>query len=192
MKTYTKIKIKIALFDFLFNLIMWTGIFTCAYLNNKIIEAFFFLVCWGVFRRSFPKDYHFKHSKKPILNVLGCLFWSSVIFWIVIPTLLPVTTSIFASVVAGMIVNFLLYKFQDYLDLKKEVVKQTVNIYKMTEEELRNYAKSKGLSEMIIDTLVLRVIHNYRWVEIRNERNYSRRGIDYHKETIEKKLNIKL
>ena len=192
MKTYTKIKIKILLFNLLFELIMWTGIGFCAYINKKIMETIFFAICWCVYRHSFPKDYHFRHSKKPLLNVLGCLFWSSVIFWIIIPNLLPVTISIFASVIAGMAVNFLLYKFQDYLDLKKEVVKQTVNIYKMSEEELRNYAKSKGLSEMIIDTLVLRVIHNYRWVEIRNERNYSRRGIDYHKETIEKKLNVKL
>ena len=103
-----------------------------------------------------------------------------------------VNISIFFCVLVGAFINFILYKIQDYLDLKKEVAKETINIYKMTEEELRSYARSKHLSEMMIDSLVLKVIHNYRWCEIRTERNYTRTGMDYHKQTIEKKLNIKL
>ena len=62
----------------------------------------------------------------------------------------------------------------------------------MTEEELRNYAKSKHISENMIDTLVLRVIYNYKWVEIQQERNFTKDGIRYHKEQLNKKLNIKL
>ena len=62
----------------------------------------------------------------------------------------------------------------------------------MSEEELRNYAKSKHLSEMMIDTLVLKVIHNYKWVEIQHERNYSKTAIIYHKKQICKTLNIEL
>ena len=192
MKTYTKIKIKLALFDILFELAMWTGIGLCAWLHDRIIETIFFACSWCVFRHAFPKEYHFKHSKKPIMNVLGCLFWSNVIFWVVIPSIFPVTTSIFASVVVGTIVNYLLYKFQDYLDLQKEVVKETIDIYKMTEDELRKYAISKHLSEMMIDTLILKVINNYKWCEIMEERHYSRTAIKYHKKCIEKQLNIRL
>jgi hypothetical protein len=106
--------------------------------------------------------------------------------------MLPISVSIFSSVIVGISINYILYRIQDYIDLKKEVAKETINIYKMTEDELRKYAISKHLSEMMVDTLVLKVIHNYRWVDIRNERNYTRTGMDYHKKTIEKKLNIKL
>lgn len=104
----------------------------------------------------------------------------------------PVNISIFSSVIVGICINYLLYKAQDYLELKKQVAKQTIDIYKMTEDELRAYARSKCLSEMIIDTLILRVIHNYKWVEIQNERNYTKDGIRYHKEKINKTLGIKL
>ena len=51
----------------------------------------------------------------------------------------------------------------------------------MSEEELRQYAQSKGLSEPICDTLVLKIIHNYRWVDIQKERKYSKTAIIYHK-----------
>ena len=57
-------------------------------------------------------------------------------------------------------------------------------LYAMSEEELRTFARSKGLSEMIVDTLVLKVIHNYKWIEIQEERNYTKEGIRYHKNRI--------
>lgn len=68
---------------------------------------------------------------------------------------------------------------------------KNIDLYSMTEIELRNYAKSKGLSEPIIDTLVLKIIKNYRWVDIQNELNFTKDGIRYHKEKIIEKLDIK-
>lgn len=192
MSVYTKIKIKLFVFDMAFNLVMWASIIACALLFNKIIEAFFFYICWNIFRSAYPKEYHYKHSAKPIVNILGCLFWSNVIFWVVISNMLPVTTSIFASVVLGSVINFMLYKFQDYLDLKHEIANQTKNIYEMTEDELRTYAKSKHLPEIMIDTLVLKVVHNYRWCEIMAERSYSKTAIRYHRKQINRYLSIEL
>lgn len=192
MSVYTKIKIKLFMFDMIFNLIMWASIIACALLFNKIIETFFFYICWNVFRSAYPKEYHYKHSSKPIINVLGCLFWTNVIFWVVISNILPITTSIFISVVLGMVINFALYKFQDYLDLKQEIANQTNNIYEMTEDELRIYARSKHLPEVMVDTLVLKVIHNYKWSEIMAERNYSKTAIRYHRKQINRYLSIEL
>ena len=62
----------------------------------------------------------------------------------------------------------------------------------MSEDELRTYATSKGLPEIMIDTLILKVLHNYRWVDIMTERNYSKTAIRYHKAQIIEKLDIKL
>ena len=192
MTLRTKIKLKIFIFDLLFEIAMWSGIIASAILHDRIIETIFFYLCWLAFRFIFPKEYHYRHSKKPIYNILGCLLWTNIIFWIVIPNMFPLGTSIFASVVASLFVNTILYKFQDYLDLKKQVGNNTIDIYSLSEEELRNYAKSKGLGEMMIDTLVLKVIYNYKWTEIQSERNYSRSAIKYHKKRINQNLNINL
>ena len=191
MKVTTKIKLKLFAFDLTFELIVNSIILTMAYFSNKIVETLAFYLSWRVFRFAVPKIFHFK-GKTPFMSILGCMVCSCLVFGVAIQLMLPISISIFSSVLVGILMNFILYKIQDYLDLKKEVAKETINIYKMTEDELRKYAISKHLSEMMIDTLVLKVIHNYRWVDIRNERNYTRTGMDYHKQTIEKKLNIKL
>lgn len=187
-----RIKIKILVFDLLFELLMWIGIISCAVIFDKIIETIFFYCCWLIFRYIFPKEYHFKHSKKPLYNILGCLFWSNVLFWVIISNIMPISTSIFISVVASLSINTILYKFQDYIDLKENERKNIINIYSMSEDDLRNYAKSKGLGEMMIDTLVLRVVKNYKWVEIERERNYSKTAIRYHKKIICKSLNVEI
>ena len=105
---------------------------------------------------------------------------------------LPIGMSIFSSVILGVWINYILYCIANYRDLLREKNKNTVDIYKMNEDDLRAYARSKGLSEMIVDTLVLKVIYNYRWVEIQNERNYTKDGIRYHKERINKVLNLNI
>ena len=69
---------------------------------------------------------------------------------------------------------------------------KNIDIYKMSEVELRQYAQSRGLTENICETLVLRVIQNYRWVDIEKERNFTKEGIRYHKERIIKALEIDL
>lgn len=67
-----------------------------------------------------------------------------------------------------------------------------INIYSMTEDELRVYATSKRLNEPMITTLILRVKNNYKWCEIAQETSYSKQGIIYHKKKLEKVLDMKL
>lgn len=191
MRVETKIKLKLFAFDLIFELIVDLIILTIAYFSYKIVETLLFYLSWRVFRYAVPKIFHFK-GRTPFMNIVGCMVCSCLVFGVSIRFMMPISISIFSSVLIGAIMNFALYKIQDYLDLVKEMSKNAIDLYSMTEDELRNYAKSKGLSEMIVDTLVLRVIHNYRWVEIRNERNYTRRGIDYHRQRICKVLNVKL
>lgn len=69
---------------------------------------------------------------------------------------------------------------------------KNIDLYKMTETELRQYAQSRGLSENICETLVLKVIQNYRWIDIEKERNFTKEGIRYHKERIIEVLGIDL
>ena len=190
MKVETRIRLKLFAFDLTFELIVNSIILTMAYFSNKIVETLFFYLAWRVFRFAVPKIFHFK-GKTPLMSILGCMVCSCLVFGIAIKLMLPLCISIFSSVIVGILMNTILYKIQDYFDLKKKVAKETINIYQMTEDDLRNYAKSKHLSEMMIDTLILKVINNYRWCDIMQERNYSRTAIKYHKKCIENKLNIK-
>lgn len=91
-----------------------------------------------------------------------------------------------------MALTYVLYKVQRLIDKGLQKIDLKEHIYSLTEDELRNFAKSKGLGEQIVDTLVLKVIHNYKWVEIERERNYSKDGIRYHKEKLNKVLGFKL
>lgn len=191
MKPITKIKLKMFIINLFFELLVNSAILIFAYFSNRIIEVIAFYLSWNVFCRVFPKTFHYRAST-PFNNVIGCAIFSCMFFAISIRLMLPISVSIFSSVFYGMLFHYILYKLQDYIDLVNEKKKNEINIYKMNEEELRNYAKSKHLSEMIIDTLVLRVIHNYKWIEIQNERNYSRTAIKYHKKRISEILGINL
>lgn len=191
MKAYTKIRLKLFLMAFCFEVVLNSAILFTAYFVDKLLETLLFYVPFHLLRKAVPKVLHIK-AKTPLMSILGCAFCSYLCFLVAMKFMIPVNISIFWCVLLGISINYFLYQVQEYIDLKKQVAKETINIYKMTEEELRKYAISKHLSEMMVDTLVLKVIHNYRWVDIRNERNYTRTGMDYHKKTIEKKLNIKL
>lgn len=191
MKPIFKIKLKILLFDVLFELLVDSIIFVFAYFSDRLLEVIVFYLSWNIIYRFFPKVFHFKF-KTPFQNVIGCAICSCMCYFIYLKLSLPISISIFSGVLYGVFAHFILYKIQDYIELKNNVFKNSINIYNMSEEELRNYAKSKGLSEMIIDTLILRVINNYKWVEIQKERNYTKEGIRYHKERICKILDVKL
>ena len=134
-----------------------------------------------------------------------CFILTEVIIWFSIPITLPLSVSLLSSIPVAFFIclfgyyvadrikeieyNKILNQRVDELLVKIDMI-ENVNIFSMTEDELRNYAKSKGLSETICDTLVLKVVHNYRWVDIQKELNFSKDGIRYHKEQIIKKLRI--
>lgn len=191
MKAITKIKLKIFLIKCIFEIIVNGAILSIAFLSDRIIETLLFYISWQVFRTCVPKIFHVR-LKSPLMSIIGCLFCSILTFMFAMKLMLPIEISIFSSVMVGIFINYCLYKIEDYIDLKKEIAKQVKDIYAMSEEELRNYARSKHLSEMMIDTLVLKVIHNYKWVEIQHERNYSKTAIIYHKKQICKALNVEL
>lgn len=189
-KVEIKIKIKSFIFDLLFELIVDLIILAVAFLFDRILETIYFYFSWKFLRYVVPKIFHVK-AKTPQLSVIGCAICSIWCFILAMAIMLPINISLFFGVFVGILINEILYFLADRRDLLKEKYENTVDIYKLNEDELRNYAKSKGLSEMIIDTLVLKVIYNYKWIEIQKERDYTKEGIRYHKERIYKLLNVK-
>lgn len=191
MNTITKIKIKLFIIKLVFELAIHSSILVFAILSGKILETLLFYICWMAFRRVVPKIFHVK-TNNAWLNIIGCFICSFAVFVISVSHLPTVRISILASIVMGIFINYILYRIQDYVDLLNDKGKKTINIYSMTECELRNYAKSMHIAEQMIDTLVLRVVHNYKWIEIQSQLNFTKDGIRYHKEQLNKKLGVKL
>lgn len=102
---------KIFLLKISFNVCVILGIGICFILSNKIIEGFFLLISYLFLRYCFPKTYHCQ-------TILGCLFWSIMIFIIAEPFVLPRYLSLLSSVVIGYLMTFILYKVQCYFDYK--------------------------------------------------------------------------
>lgn len=186
MKHRIKLPISFYLFKYSAYLLIFACIFTFGYLTDKFVASIFLFIAYLSLRYLFPKTWHSK-------SFLRCIFWSIASFFVAIELTPELSISILSSIVIGIIFDAILHRIGDYTDLLKEKAKDACEmIYEMDEPELRMYAKMKGLKEVMIDTLVLRVIHNYKWVEIQQERAYSKTAIRYHKQVIEKALKIKL
>lgn len=191
MNALKKVKLRLFILDLIFEIVVNSIILVVAWFSNRIIETLLFYFAWRVFRYCVPKIFHIK-MKSAIMSVIGCGICSIACFIVAMQLMLPINITLFWSILIGAFMNDVLYLMCDYRDLKESHIKLKSDIYNMSEEELRNYCKRNDLSEMIIDTVVLRVIHNYKWVEIMNERHYTKEGIRYHKKRIYQKLKIKL
>ena len=118
---------------------------------------------------------------------------------------LPLSISLLSTIPICFLISWVGYVVQDRIDqiaenkaLQNEIdnlvgkIKEyeNINLYKMTETELRQYGASKLLSEVQQDILVMRVIEHLKISEICKYRNYGRTTIKYHIAEIKKKLNI--
>lgn len=170
-----------------------------AIILHKYVEAVAFYFCHWFIREQFPKQYH--HIVPAMCRTItACVMFFGISF------MLPLELSLISVIPICYFISWVVFvkKTSDDFEIKCEELEndieqlivdlkryQQIDVYKMTEEELRTYAQSKGLSEVICDTLVLRIIKHYRWVDIETERNFTKEGIRYHKEQIIKKLGFK-
>lgn len=92
-------------------LVILVALFTISWLCNKVINTIIILMSYGGTRWVFPITYHAKTDR-------GCLFFSIACFSIAIIIVLPISLSIIASVVVGMIISTFLFFLQYFIDLK--------------------------------------------------------------------------
>ena len=170
-----------------------------SYIFNKWAEGITFFFCHWFIREQFPKQYH--HIVAAICRTItACTLFFGVSFT------LPFELSLLSAIPICYFISWVgfIKKTSDDFEIKCEELEveieqliielkqyKHIDLYKMSEEELRKFAQSKGLSEVICDTLVLRVTRHYRWVDIERELNFSKDGIRYHKEQIIEKLGFK-
>lgn len=203
--------IKQDIVSYLISTLLYIGLcliteFTIQSVLYGLFECFVFYIPFWYIRVHFSDTYHSKtwNFCKYSTRVMLCL--GVFVMWI-----LPIKYTLFNSLFVAFGCCLILYlvaievrQKDGLLKRNKELNKEfellleklkkykNIDIYSMTEEELRAYAQSKGLSENICDTLVLKVIKNYRWVDIQKELNYTKDGIRYHKQKIIEKLEIDL
>lgn len=67
---------------------------------------------------------------------------------------------------------------------------KNIDLYKLTEEELKQYGASQLLSQVQIEILCLRVLKHLSISDICRQANYGRTTIKYHLAEIKRKLEI--
>ena len=190
-KAERRLDFKLKLLSAFFNITVFLSIGICSVIYKKYFECVIYFISFISLRYMFPTTYHSS-------NLWVCMFWSIFIFVVSLPNILPIRLSLLFAVLIGLVVDCILYKIQDSIDTQNKLcvlqdkIKnyESVDIYKMSEDELRQYGASKHLSELQIDILVFRVKDHLRISEICDYRNYGRTTIKYHIAEIKKKLNI--
>ena len=173
-------------------------VFICAWLFDKYVEAFMFCVAHIVIRKYFDKQYHSG-------SIAVCMFITLSVIFFGIAYALPTAISLLSTIPMCFAISWVGYITQDRIDnlrnnkilqneldnaLAKISYYEKLNIYKMSETELRQYSASRGLSELQQDIIVMRVIEHLKISEICRYRNYGRTTIKYHIAQIKQKLDI--
>ena len=109
-------------------------------------------------------------------------------FLVLIPINLPISISIFSGIFFGGLIGWVLYKLQDYTDLKlKEFKKKT--IFDLTKEELYELMGNSTLTDQEKDAVEYRVIYHYKGQKWYQSVGYSKRNCQYLYKSAVTKLN---
>lgn len=183
-----------------YHILVMGSVFVVATIFGKYIEAICFLTAFFSLRYKFDTTYHSD-------SIVLCMVLTIGMFSLSIIICPPIYMYIVFSILFAYLDCFILWFVKDRKDqiLHNKIIDaqlyevmcelkeyKKIDLFKMNEQELRQFAQSRGLSETMCDTLVLKIIHNYRWVDIQKQLNFSKDGIRYHKEKIIEKLNIEL
>lgn len=144
-----------------------------------------------VIRSLFEKQFHFNKTAY-------CLMLTLTIIWFAIPTTFSVSVSLLSSIPIAFLISFIGFVVQDRIDILKENEEMQEeldkliipDIYKMSEEELRQYCISRNLSEIQIDIVMMRIFDNLKISEICKYKHYGRTTIKYHLAQIKNKLGL--
>lgn len=197
-----KAKIKFKIREFMrilpFHILVMGSVFIIASIFNKYIEALLFLISFFSLRYKFDKTYHSD-------SLVTCMICTISLFSLSIVVILPIYTSVFSSILFAFVDCYILWFIRDRKDAKIESVLleskiedclrelkkyKNVDLYQMSEGELRSYGASRRLSETQQDILCMRVIEHLKISEICEYRNFGRTTIKYHISQIKEKLKV--
>lgn len=125
------------------------SVFLVAWILNKFIEAVAFLVAFFILRYKFNDTFH--HDK-----VWCCVLMTISMFTLSVAFIEPLHVSLFSSVLFAFFDTWLLWYLKHIQDIKSELAKyKDKDIWSMTEPELRDYCRLKGIKGTKIDFVVM-------------------------------------
>lgn len=132
------------------------------YFYGTYIEIILCMVSFFCLRYTFPKTYHSN-------TLLRCMTTTAIIFWIanIYMVVIGINISILVNIIVGLLIGYVAYIYQDYIDLKSRNKKFKHNRDKIIElldgdvsqEHIFDYCKSKGIKDEVADTIDL-FLHN--------------------------------
>ena len=177
---------------------LFISAFIPALIWNKWAEAVIFIICHSFVRPQFKKQYH--HIIPAVCRTISaCVVFFGISF------MLPLNLSFFSAIPICYFISWVgfIKKKNDELEIRCDELEieietilmeikryKHIDIFKMTEEELRQYGASNKLSETQLDILCLRVFKHLKISEICEYYNYGRTTIKYHLAQIKEKLGI--
>ena len=132
-------------------------------------------------RNAFDKQFHFKN------NAASCLTLTLALIWFATPTVLPLGVSLLSSIFISFLISFFGFLAQDRIDYMLEVKRlnkyieellEKINhkdIYAMSEDELYEHCRSRGLSDADCKIAYFVVYERLKGKELYDAIGYSER-----------------
>lgn len=182
IKAKTKVLIEFYFVRTFLYFLIFSTIFTHAYLVGKVGEGITMLIAYSLLRWCFPTTWHHKKT-------LNCAVYSIMIFTTLNNLALPFAVSILSSVVLALALTYGLYKLQVLLD------NQTVIRYfctdDCTEEELLARCKEIHLSEENTKLALEFFVKKTKQSKIADDLCINEKSVQIRKKRLKEKLNKK-
>ena len=161
-------------------LIVFSSIAFCSWFFNRWIEGAMLCVAHTCIRKAFNKQFHFNKTAY-------CLMLTLALIWFTIPITAPIGVSLLSSIPIAFIVCFVGFLAQDRIDtyVKIKQLNKRINellelinhkdIYAMSEQELYEHCRSRGLSEEDCRIAYFIVIERLKGRELYDAIGYSER-----------------
>lgn len=193
MKIPLRVKLRLHLQALPQYILVLSNLFITAWITDKYIEAVCFAIAFCVLRYRFINILHCSTTFKCMLLTNGIIF-------VFIPITIPLTNSLFGGLIAGFVVNYganliasNIFREREKIELeylRKE--KRDRDVYRLNEEDLREYCRSYNLDLIDEEIVVQRLIHHLKGKELYDRIGYSKPQMIRREKAIEAKLNIKL
>lgn len=167
--------------------LVFASVFLVAFILDKYIEAFVFLVSFFTLRYKFNTTFHYE-------NVVYCILTTKLMFTMSVILSPPITVSLFGCVLFAFFDTWLLWFIQDRFEFKlqakllKEYSKQLEqqvaelltkinhkDIYAMNEQELYEHCRNCGLDDNDCKIAYFVVIERLKGKELYDAIGYSER-----------------
>lgn len=174
-------RVKFRLFQISTYGIVFFVIAVMAVLTGKYIETIGLFTSFVALRYSFGKTWHSK-------SFWNCIFISCVIFIVSIGFVPSKGVSILACIIFGLCIDYLAYKYKDYVDVLAQLNKP-FNVDFCTEAELLTRCREVGLSQENTELAVDFFIKKTKQSEIADKLFINEKSVQMKKSRLRKKLN---